>query len=66
MGQTASSASRRGKSLHLRLPSLLSEPRRYRAIATLTAYAEKSAHIAERALLFGMGGDKWKVFSAST
>jgi hypothetical protein len=36
-GFVLSRASKRGKSLHLRLPSLLSELRRNRAIATLTA-----------------------------
>jgi hypothetical protein len=66
-GFVLSSASKRGKSLHLRLPSLLSEPRRYTRHSHADGRCtEKSAHIAERALLFGMGGDKWKVFSAST
>src|SRR4051812_38938067 len=48
-GFVLSSASKWGKSLHLRLPSLLSEPRRNRAIATLTAVTlKKSACLAAR------------------
>jgi hypothetical protein len=72
MGQTAAwlcpqQRIQAGKPLHLRLPSLLSELRRNSAIATLTAVTlKKSACLAARTLLFGMGGDKWKVFSAST
>jgi hypothetical protein len=72
MGQTAAwlcpqQRIQAGKPLHLRLPSLLSEPRRFTRHSHADGRCtEKSAHIAERALLFGMGGDKWKVFSAST
>jgi hypothetical protein len=58
MGQTAAwlcpqQRIQAGKPLHLRLPSLLSEPRRNRAIATLTAVTLKnSACLAARYVAF--------------
>jgi hypothetical protein len=61
MGQTAAwlcpqQRIQAGKPLHLRLPSLLSEPRRNRAIATLTAVTLKISVSCRAGTLPNRGG----------